>query len=81
MYDLGKDEIPAEVMEKGRRIPEILALFKRFHEGAEEVAKLTDVSDDKAERMIACAVYRVYALGFEDGMNAHKTGKRGVLAQ
>ena len=32
------------------------------------------LAKDPAERMLACAVYRVYALGFEDALNAGKKG-------
>ena len=79
MYDLGKDEIPAEFMEKGRNLDEVLQKYMEYYGGSEKVADLLHTDEeskpeDRFARMIACAVYRVYALGFEDGMNAGKKG-------
>ena len=75
MYDIGKDKVSAEFIESGRRIAEVFRKYKRYCKGAENVAELAEINaKDPAERMLACAVYRVYALGFGDALNAGKKG-------
>ena len=73
MYDIGKDKVPAEFIESGRRIAEVFRKYKRYYKGAENVAELAEINvEDPAERMLACAVYRVYALGWEDALNTSR---------
>ena len=75
MYDIGKDKVSTEFIESGRRIAEVFRKYKLYCKGAENVAELAEINaKDPAERMLACAVYRVYALGFEDALNAGKKG-------
>ena len=69
----GDRAVPTKVICKGRPLEEILAKYVSFHETAERVA--ADISISEEERFsgaMMCALYQVYLLGVEDGMENSK---------
>lgn len=63
------DQIPLEVIAKGRDMGEVLTSYMTFHDRASKVAAEPGKTEDEtfADAMRA-AVYRLYLLGVEDGM-------------
>ncbi|MCI6618306.1 MAG: hypothetical protein MSD82_05570 [Prevotella sp.] len=69
----GDRAIPMEVICKGRPLEEILEKYVSFHENAERVAEDISISEeDRFSGAMMCALYRVYLLGVEDGMENAK---------
>ena len=65
--------IPLKVICKGRPLEEILEKYMSFHKNAERVVADISISDeDRFSGAMMGALYRLYLLGVEDGMENAK---------
>lgn len=63
------NEIPVEVIAKGRNLGEVLTEYMRIWDGAKEAAtKERKSPDDVFADTMQAAAYRLYLLGVQDGM-------------
>ena len=72
--------IRLEAIEKGRDLGEVLDAYMDFHKDASEAAAASGKTDDEVFAMaMQGAIYRLYLLGVEDGMNLKECGKNETV--
>ena len=75
MHEFETARIPLSVIAKGRDLEEVLPMYIDFYEEAAKIAaQVSNSEEDHFANTMMGAVYRVYLLGVQDGMNAGKKG-------